>query len=83
MHSVAALLPLLAFAASILAAPTPLQPIARTMPNLHEVIRNPTPVDSRTHVGLNILGAEIGVNVDTRAVPSVAKEIKPPNEVTG
>jgi len=83
MHSTTALLPLLAFAASVLAAPTPPQLAARAVPNLHEVIRNPAPIDSRLHAGLNLLGENIGVDISTRAVPAVEKEIEPPAEVTG
>jgi hypothetical protein len=82
MHSITALLPLLAFAASILAAPTPLQPVARTVPNLHEVIRNPAPVNEKLHAGLNLFGGGIDVDFHTRAVPAIEKEITPPKEVT-
>jgi hypothetical protein len=46
MHSFTTLLPLLAFAADVLAAPTPARLDARGRPNLHEVIRNPTPIDA-------------------------------------
>lgn len=81
MRSVTAILPLLAFAASILAAPTPLQPVGRAVPNVREVIRNPAPVDDNLRVEVDILGNKLEIGL--RGVPALEKEIAPPNEVTG
>jgi len=49
MHATIALLPLLAFAMGIAAAPAPLHPVARAVPDISEVARNPAPIDH--HVG--------------------------------
>ncbi|KAI4639470.1 hypothetical protein J4E93_009299 [Alternaria ventricosa] len=49
MHATIALLPLLAFAMGIAAAPAPLHPVARAVPDINEVARNPAPIDH--HVG--------------------------------
>jgi hypothetical protein len=47
MHATTALLPLLAFAMGIAAAPKPLQSIARAVPDINEIARNPAPIDDR------------------------------------
>jgi hypothetical protein len=77
MHSTNALFSLLAITACVLAAPLP--PVARNAPNLHEVIRNPAPIDA----GLNLsaeLAELLGINVDihTRDSSSVQTEASPP-----
>ena len=81
MRSVTAVLPLLAFAASVFAAPTPLHP--RAEPNVHEVIRNPAPVDARFKFEADLLKEHLDVDISTRAVPVVENEIAPIAPVTG
>jgi hypothetical protein len=79
MHSSTAFLPLLAFAAGVLAAPTP------SRPNLHEVIRNPTPIDAGLHLGLEgklplNLGALSPIDIlvgHPRAAPDVKEDAAP------
>ena len=47
MHATTVLLPLLAFAMGIAAAPTPLYSVARAVPDINDVARNPAPIDDR------------------------------------
>ncbi|KAI8938405.1 hypothetical protein NX059_004300 [Plenodomus lindquistii] len=42
-----ALLPLLAFATGVLAAPPARRPVIRSVPDINMVIRNPMPIDGR------------------------------------
>lgn len=49
MHAPIALLPLLAFALSISAAPVSRQSVSRAVPDINEVARNPAPIDDRVH----------------------------------
>jgi hypothetical protein len=79
MHFTTALLPLLAFAATVVAAPTPLHP--RRVPNVHEVIRNPAPIDSRVAAKVNLLGTTVGVEIHTRGVPKVEANIDDPSTI--
>ncbi|KAF1946911.1 hypothetical protein EJ02DRAFT_393372 [Clathrospora elynae] len=60
MYATIALLPLLAFVATITASPTPLRSVARAVPDLKAVIRNPTPIDGRKDINeiLELLGLE-------------------------
>lgn len=82
MHSSTIVLPLLAFAASVLAAPTPLEAVARAVPNVHEVIRNPAPIDNRFVAKLQALGLlKTDVVISTRAVPKVETEIDDPSKI--
>lgn len=79
MYPATALLPLLAFTATVLAAPAPLHPAPRSVPNIHEVIRNPAPVDGRCLLGLDLeLLERLGLCWDQkfhgRAAPAVEKE---------
>ena len=78
MHSATALLPLLAFNATVLAAPAPLHSVARGVPNVHEVIRNPAPVDDRCLLGLNLeILKALGLcspKFHGRAAPAVEEE---------
>lgn len=81
MHSTTIFLPLLAFAVGALAVPTPPHSLSRAMPNLHEVIRNPAPVDYRAGAKLDVGGKKVDVQVSTRAVPKVAAVIDDPDEI--
>jgi hypothetical protein len=83
MYSLTTLLSLLAFAASVSASPTPVRSVARAIPHVHEVIRNPEPVDNRIIAEGEILKQHIAVKLHTRAPPAVEKEIVQPVEVTG
>lgn len=79
MYSATALLPLLAFNAAILAAPTPLPPGVRSVPNIHEVIRNPAPInakclDMKLLAFLKVLGICPDLPLHERAVPKVENE---------
>jgi hypothetical protein len=83
MHSVTALLPLLVLAAGVLAAPTPLRLMDRGRPNLHEVIRDPTPINAGLHVTLpsipHVLPG-IDLNLHTkhpRVAPTVEDDVAP------
>ncbi|EUC44348.1 hypothetical protein COCMIDRAFT_98432 [Bipolaris oryzae ATCC 44560] len=49
MHVTITLISLLASVASIFAAPIPTQQVARTVPDISEVARNPAPIDNRIH----------------------------------
>lgn len=49
MYATTAILPLLVFAMSISAAPMPVQSVARAVPDIDTVIRNPAPIDDRVH----------------------------------
>ncbi|RMZ73332.1 integral membrane [Pyrenophora seminiperda CCB06] len=48
MH-VTSLLPLFIVATGIAAAPTPLHPVARAVPNILDVARNPAPINGKVH----------------------------------
>lgn len=48
MHATA-LLPLFILATGIAAAPTPLQPVVRAVPNIADVARNPAPINGKVH----------------------------------
>jgi hypothetical protein len=67
------LLSLLACAASVLAAPTPLHPVARGVPNLHEVIRNPAPIDHKCD-GLDLGLIKLCLGKHDRSVPVLEDE---------
>jgi hypothetical protein len=83
MHSTIALLPILAFAAGVLAAPMPPRLNARGRPNLHEVIRNPTPINACADIqavdkllgGILNFGCEGGTH--RRAAPVLKEEAAP------
>lgn len=83
MHSVTALLPLLVLAAGVLAAPTPLRLMDRGRPNLHEVIRDPTPINAGLHLTTPPLPHLLpGLDLDLhtthpRAVPTVENDVAP------
>jgi hypothetical protein len=85
MHSLTTLLPLLALAASVLAIPTPARLDDRGRPNLHEVIRNPTPIDAGVSAHLdplhNLLPLLPKLNIDLgihrRAAPVLKEEAAP------
>jgi hypothetical protein len=47
MHATTVLLPVLAFAMGISAAPKSLRSVARAVPDINEVARNPAPIDHR------------------------------------
>jgi hypothetical protein len=81
MHCSTILLPLLAFTASALAAPTPLGAVVRAVPNLREVIRNPAPIDSRIAAKLKALGLSVGLEIGTRETPALEAEIEPPSKI--
>jgi hypothetical protein len=82
MRTSAMALSLLAFAASALAAPTPLGAVVRAVPNLREVIRNPEPIDSRASANLKALGYNLlDVDISTRETPAIEAEIDPPNKI--
>ena len=49
MHAVSILLPLLAFAMGTAAAPTSLHSIARAVPDINTVARNPAPINHKVH----------------------------------
>jgi hypothetical protein len=83
MRSLTTLLSLVAFAASVSAAPTPVRSVARAIPHIHEVIRNPEPVDNRIIAEGEILKQHITVKLHTRAHPAAEKDIVPPIVVTG
>lgn len=84
MHATIALLPLVALATTVIAAPTSLHHVARAVPDVKAVIRNPAPVDHRS-------GFEISVDVDLpkvndilhRAAPAVDKIRINPVDVVG
>ncbi|KAH7063967.1 hypothetical protein BKA63DRAFT_538115 [Paraphoma chrysanthemicola] len=75
---------LLTLAASVIAIPTPSKFQARDIPNVHEVIRNPAPIDARIIVkaGIKPLLKTSDINISTRAIPKVEKEIKDPSTIT-
>ncbi|KAH3915381.1 hypothetical protein HBI56_165690 [Parastagonospora nodorum] len=83
MHSVTALLPLLVLAAGVLAAPTPLRLMSRGRPNLHEVIRDPTPINAGLHVALPSIphllpGLDLNLHTThPRVVPAVEDDAAP------
>jgi hypothetical protein len=69
------LLSLLACAASVLAAPTPLHPAARGVPNLHEVIRNPAPINHKCDgIDLGIIKLDLCLGNHHRSVPVLADD---------
>jgi hypothetical protein len=79
MHSITTLLPLFALTACVLAAPTPLRPVAREVPNLHEVIRNPAPINSKLDLNLDLLGLiKSGLEIHARTAPAHEAEAMPP-----
>jgi hypothetical protein len=47
MYATAAILPLLVFAMGIAAAPMPAHSVARAVPDINAVVRNPAPIDDR------------------------------------
>ncbi|KAF1832567.1 hypothetical protein BDW02DRAFT_554610 [Decorospora gaudefroyi] len=49
MHATTGLLPLLAFAVGIAAAPMPLHAVVRAVPDINAVIRNPAPINHKVH----------------------------------
>jgi hypothetical protein len=49
----------MALTASVLAAPMPSHPVARGVPKLHEVIRNPAPINDQCFVDLSLLGTKL------------------------
>jgi hypothetical protein len=59
MKSTSIILPFLALAAKVLAAPVPLYSVARSAPNLHEVIRNPAPIDNGCAIDLSLLDIKL------------------------
>jgi hypothetical protein len=74
MHSSTPLVSLLAFAACVLAAPMALHSIPRAVPKLHEVIRNPAPIDAGLILDIDVLKEHLGLKVHTRAVPKLEVE---------
>jgi hypothetical protein len=84
MHSATVLLPLLALAASVIAMPMPPHPLVRGVPNVHEVIRNPAPIDERISVNAGLksfLEDLVDIQISTRATPKVEKKIKDPSTI--
>jgi hypothetical protein len=77
MHSNTIFISLLAFAANVFAAPTPLRSVIRTVPNVHEVIRNPVPIDAGIRLDIEALAQHLSLFLHSRAVPAVAKEASP------
>jgi hypothetical protein len=59
MKSTSIILPLMALTVSVLAAPMSSHPVARGVPKLHEVIRNPAPIDDRCLIDLSLLGTKL------------------------
>ncbi|KAL6710959.1 hypothetical protein ACN47E_006834 [Coniothyrium glycines] len=66
MHATAALLSLLALASISVAAPMPQQQVARAVPDLREVIRDPMPIDAQADINqvkdtiVHIVGSLLG-----------------------
>lgn len=85
MHATTALLPLLALATTILAAPTSLRPVVRAVPDLNMVIRNPEPIDHRAVVTALLEGniPEALNKIVTRAPPALDKTLADPVDVVG
>ena len=67
MRTATTLLPLLAFAAGIIAAPTPLRSFPRAVPDIKTVIRNPAPINHK--LGLSV-GKLASLKVDLSPIPN-------------
>lgn len=88
MYTATALLPLLAFTAGILAAPTSPRPVTRGVPDINMVIRNPMPVDGRAALDAILHGnlpEALEIISNRRAAPALDldKTIKNPVDVVG
>ena len=91
MLAATTLLPLLAFAANVIAAPTPLRPLARSVPDIKSVIRNPAPIDHRVSLSLDgkplvdvdLESVNLNTLLSTRAAPAIDKTIVDPVDVVG
>jgi hypothetical protein len=94
MHATNLLLPLLAFAMGSAAAPTSLHSVARAVPNLNTVARNPAPINHKVHWdehGKPHLSADISdvslkdlkklKELGGREAPSLHHVAKPPVEI--
>jgi hypothetical protein len=85
MHSLTTLLPLFALAPSVLAIPAPARLDVRGRPSLHEVIRNPTPIDAGVSAHLDPLHEllpflpklDIDLGIHRRAAPVLKEEVAP------
>jgi hypothetical protein len=79
MYSVTTFLPLFVLATGVLAAPTPLGPVARAVPALHEVIRNPSPINERLGLDIDLLEAiKLGLDIHARTIYALKEEAAPP-----
>lgn len=88
MHSIITLLPLLAFGTIVCAAPLPRHLETRSVPKLHEVARDPAPIDgikivegALTSVFGHLTSTTTGLG--HRAVPKVETKIAQPGNVVG
>jgi hypothetical protein len=80
MPSITASLSLFAITACVFAAPLP--PVARHAPALHEVIRNPTPINANLIAGLKVPGLiDIGLGIHTGEHSSIETEALPPTRI--
>ncbi|KAH8728984.1 hypothetical protein GQ44DRAFT_723895 [Phaeosphaeriaceae sp. PMI808] len=83
MRSIKALLLLLVLATSALTTPRPPPNIARAVPDFHQVIRNPAPIDERNSV-LDALKDRFNGFLDSlsgRAAPRVDVDIEQPDTI--
>ncbi|KAJ4362979.1 hypothetical protein N0V83_010096 [Neocucurbitaria cava] len=94
MRTTITLLPLFAFAAGIMAAPTPLRPLPRAVPDLKTVIRNPVPIlDEKASlevpgivavkVDLSEISKPLEENLKERAAPAMGETLVDPVHVIG
>lgn len=49
MHATVALIPFFVIVAKCFAVPMPLKTVARSVPDINQVARNPAPIDGRVH----------------------------------
>lgn len=92
MRTAITLLPLFAFAAGIMAAPTPLRPLPRAVPDVKPVIRNPVPIlDEKVTLKVDpILNLDVDLskidplkNLKERAAPAMDETLIDPVDVIG
>ncbi|CAO2652759.1 Nn.00g021700.m01.CDS01 [Neocucurbitaria sp. VM-36] len=90
MRTATTLLPLLAFAAGIIAAPTPLRSSPRAVPDIKTVIRNPAPIDHKLGLSVgNLASVKVDLSsiknpldgVKERAAPAIDETIVDPVDV--
>jgi hypothetical protein len=80
MPSITAFLSLFAITACVLAAPLP--PVARNVPALHEVIRNPTPINAGLIAGVKVPSlVDIDLGIHTGEPSSIEIEVLPPARI--